>query len=231
MYTGAFLFALDFHLWLWYHGSMRDTSRNTVIVDIDNTVHESDITMNLLSMELFNSPFRWCKQDQWYTGADPNMPMEHALKVFDRLHDRDMIFLTSPYVGSKEGLERIQAAGYTINYYTDRKLSSHQDTYDWLVKHGLPNPDGLKCSMDKRAALAEIKDSIATVIDDRVRTMLFVQYELGIKDVYSLRQPYNRNMDDAPGVHLANTWAELADTFLTNTADTEVTVGAGAETG
>ena len=37
-----------------------------VMVDIDNTVHESDITMNRVSMELFNSPFRWCKQDEWY---------------------------------------------------------------------------------------------------------------------------------------------------------------------
>ena len=203
-----------------------EPNKNIVVVDIDNTCHESDITLNRVSMELFNSPFRWCQQPEWYCGSDPVMPMPHALEVFSRLHDRDMIFLTEPYVGTKAGLDSIQEAGYTIKYYSDRKLESYQDTYDWLVEHGLPNPEGLKCCKDKRAALAEIKDSIATVIDDRVRTMIFCQYELGIPKVFSLKQPYNRNLTDAPGVFLESTWKELAETFITEMG--EISVGTGA---
>jgi len=188
--------------------------KNIVVVDIDNTIHESDITMNLVSMELFNSPFKWCQQGEWYKGGHGHMPMENALKVFGRIYDRDMIFLTRPYVGSKAGLEAIESAGYEIRYYTDRPEIAHTNTYDWLVEHGLPNPDGLKCCGDKRAALAEIKDSIATVIDDRVRTMLYAQYELGVPKIFSIKQPYNRNMTDAPNVFLRETWKELTEVFL-----------------
>lgn len=189
-------------------------TKNLVVVDIDNTVHESDITMNRVSMELFNSPFRWCQQNEWYTGADPKMPMEHALQVFSRLHDRDMIFLTEPYVGSVAGLKRIMDAGYEVAYYTDRKADAHDDTHDWLVEYGFPNADNLFCCRDKRGAIAEVKDRLATIIDDRPRTMIFGRYELGLEKVFSLRQPYNRNLTDIPGVFLRDTWAELTDTFL-----------------
>jgi hypothetical protein len=188
--------------------------RKIVVVDVDNTIHESDITLNLASMELFNSPFRWCQQGEWYKGGHDKMPMENALKVFSRIYDRDMIFLTRPYVGAKAGLEAIKNAGYDIYYYTDRPEKAHENTYDWLVEHGLPDPENLKCCGDKRASLAEIKDSIATVIDDRVRTILYAQYELGIPKVFSITQPYNRNLTDAPNVFLRETWKELTEVFL-----------------
>jgi len=190
------------------------SDKKIVVVDIDNTIHESDITLNLASMELFNSPFKWCQQGEWYKGGHEKMPMENALEVFDRIYDRDMIFLTRPYVGSKSGLEKIQSLGYEILYYTDRPASAHANTYDWLVEHDLPNPDGLKCCGDKRASLAEIKDSIATVIDDRVRTMLFVQHELGIEKIFSIRQPYNQNLTDAPNIFIRHTWTELSEVFV-----------------
>jgi len=185
-----------------------------VVVDIDNTVHESDITMNRASMELFNSPFRWCQQNEWYKFSDDKMPLEHGLQVFNRMHDRDMIFMTAPYVGSIEGLQTIASAGYEIRYYTDRKLDAHSATVDWLTEYGLPFADQVKCCKDKRAALREIKDEIVTVIDDRVRTLLFVQYELGVEKVFSLKHPYNRNLTDAPNVFLKETWRELAETFM-----------------
>jgi hypothetical protein len=189
-------------------------TKNLVVVDIDNTVHESDITMNRVSMELFNSPFRWCQQHEWYKGTDAKMPMENALQVFSRLHDRDMIFLTEPYVGSVEGLKRIADAGYEIAYYTDRKAEAHNDTHDWLVEYGFPNADNLFCCADKRGAIAEVADKLATIIDDRPRTIIFGRYELGLENVYSLKQPYNRNLTDIPGVQLKDTWSELVDTFF-----------------
>ncbi len=192
---------------------MSTPKQNIVIIDVDNTIHESDITLNLASMELFNSPFRWCQQPEWYTGGDDALTMEQACKVFDRVLDREMIFLTKPYIGAKEGLDLIQSLGYEVRYYTDRRPHAHADTYDWLVEHGLPNPDSLKCCSDKRAALAEVKDSIVTVVDDRVRTLLYAQYTLGVEKVFSLRHPYNRNLSDAPNIYLAGTWKELATKF------------------
>ena len=193
--------------------------KSTVVIDIDNTIHESDITLNRASMELFNSHFRWCQQGQWYKGGDQIMPMEQALKVFDRVHDRDMIFLTDPYVGAKEGLDAIKDLGYTIRYFTDRRESAHQDTYDWLVKYDLPDADNLKCCTDKRTALLEVKDIIATIIDDRVRTLLFAQQELGIEKVFSLTQPYNQNLTDAPNVFLRPTWKDLTTAFTEEMGD------------
>lgn len=187
--------------------------RNVVAIDIDNTVHESDITMNRVSMELFNSPFRWCKQDEWYRGGHQHMPMEHALQIFDRMHDRDMIFMTDPYVGSREGLARIANLGYEIHYYTDRKKSAGQATSDWLAHHGLPFAENVICCQDKRASLSEARDSLATVVDDRVRTLIFARYELGLPVVFSLRHPYNRNLSDVPGVLLHDTWTDLAASF------------------
>lgn len=190
------------------------TQQNLIAVDIDNTVHESDITMNRCSMELFNSPFRWCQQPQWYMGDDPTMPLENALEVFKRMHDRDMIFLTEPYIGSKQGLDALAAAGFEIAYYTDRKVEAHQDTSDWLAHHGLPFADNVVCSTDKRGALREVKDQLVTIVDDRPRTLIFGRYELELPHVFSLRQPYNRNLVDIPGVHLRNTWSELSEHIL-----------------
>lgn len=203
------------------------TDKNIVVVDVDNTVHESDITMNRLSMELFNSPFRWCKQNAWYDGSDPHMPMDNMLKMFGRLHDRDMIFLTAPYVGAPEGLRAIEDAGYEIHYYTDRKGESHDDTYDWLEKYGFPSIENLKCCADKRGEIAKIGDRLCSIIDDRVRTLLYVKYELGCEKVFSLRQPYNQNLSDAPGIFLKDTWSELAETFINEMGVLNVRTGAG----
>lgn len=204
-------------------------TRNVIAVDIDNTCHESDITMNRASMELFNSPFRWCQQNQWYTGGDQNMPLENALQVFERMHDRDMIFMTDPYVGTKEGLDALVAAGYEIQYFTDRKEGSHADTVDWLRHHDLPNPEGVYCSLDKRAALREVNDSLATIVDDRPRTLVYARYELGMDHVFSLRQPYNRNLSDIPGVVLRDTWRELSAAII-ETLGTPITANWGTPT-
>ena len=190
------------------------TKKHEVAVDIDNTIHESDITMNRASMELFNSPFRWCQQPEWYTFTHSNMPLENALQVFNRMHDRDMIFLTDPYVGSVEGLKAIVEHGYTIRYFTDRKLDAHDDTQDWLEKYDFPTPENLLCCKDKRAELKAHADSLATIIDDRPRTMIFGRYELGMEHVFSLKQPYNRALSDVPGVILRDTWRELAEVFM-----------------
>lgn len=188
-------------------------TKNVVAVDIDNTIHESDITMNRASMELFDSPFRWCKQPEWYTFTDQAMPLENALQVFNRMHDRDMIFLTDPYVGAVQGLERIVAGGYEIKYFTDRKADAHDDTRDWLEKYGFPTPENLLCCKDKRAELKAHADELATIIDDRPRTLIFARYELGMEHVFSLKQPYNRALSDVPGVHLADTWTGVAHAF------------------
>ena len=191
-----------------------NNTRNIVIVDIDNTVHESDITMKRASMELFNSPFKWCQQPEWYVFGDEQMPLEHGLKVFNRMHDRDMIFLTDPYVGSIEGLHAIADAGYEIKYFTDRKPEAQADTVDWLEKYGMPNAEAVTCCKDKRAELAEIKDQIVTIIDDRPRTLIYSKFELGIPKVYSLKHPYNRNLTDIPDIFLRDTWKELTETFM-----------------
>ncbi len=145
------------------------------------------------------------------------MPLENALKVFDRMHDRDMIFLTAPYVGSVEGLNALAAAGFDIVYFTDRKASAHQDTLDWLRHHGCPllkGADSVLCSSDKRAALMERKDELLTLVDDRPRTLIYGRYELGMPEVFSLRQPYNRGLSDIPGVNLRDTWLELSELIL-----------------
>lgn len=207
------------------------TDKNIVVVDIDNTVHESDITMNRVSMELFNSPFRWCQQSEWYKGGHQHMPFENALKVFDRLHDRDMIFLTQPYTGAPEGLHAIANAGYEIHYYTDRKAEAHEATLEWLDAYGFPYTENLKCCADKRGAIAEIGDRLLTIIDDRVRTLLYVKYDLGCEKVFSLRQPYNCNLGDAPGVYLKDTWKELAETFINEMGDLSDRNGVSASSG
>src|SRR5687767_11955806 len=105
---------------------------NLVVVDIDNTVHQADIALNKASQELFGSGFRWDAQSEWYIGGHPDMPMENALKVFNLVHERHYIFLTQPYDGAVEGLQRIADAGFEIGYFTDRKVHARDDTRDWL---------------------------------------------------------------------------------------------------
>lgn len=186
--------------------------KNIVAVDLDSTLHEYMHTVALVALNEFGVRLEGSPRD-WEDVFPEEFSRDRHVEVYQRCHDREYIFLTNPYPGAPKALKEISNMGYDVRYYTDRKESAHSDTEDWLEKHGFPNIGGLNCCRDKRGDLLQIKDELATVIDDRPRTMIFARYELGLDHVFSLRHGYNQNFSDIPGIHLFNTWTEILDKF------------------
>lgn len=186
--------------------------KNVVAVDLDDTIHEYSHTLALVALNEFGvkintEPREW--KDALLPVTDPAL----ATKIFQKCHDKEYIFLTKPYPWAAEGLKEIQKLGFDIKYFTDRKTESHNNTYEWLVYYGFPSPDNLNCCVDKRQNLLEIKDQVATVIDDRPRTLQFAQVHLGCSDVFSIKHTTNQNLSDMDGIHLTDSWSDLVAVF------------------
>lgn len=182
-----------------------------IIVDIDGTLHDYDHTVSIVMMNELGEPLnRGYKEwsDFLKPHLDPSSP-DAFHKVFSRAHDKDMVFLTGPYKDSVDSLCKLWDRGYDIWYVSDRKKEAHNYTVDWLEKYKFPNPEQLVCSSDKRGYLQENKNGIATIIDDRPRTLVFSRYEIGLEQVFSLKKDYNCNLSDIPGINLSNSWRDL----------------------
>lgn len=184
---------------------------NKIIVDIDGTLHEYDHTVSIVMMneigEVLNKGYKeWSDFLKPY--MDPESP-EAFSKIFNRAHDKDMVFLTRPYKDSVESLCQLWDDGYDIWYVSDRKREAHSYTVEWLEQYKFPNPEQLVCSPDKRDYIRDNKNGIVTIIDDRPRTLVFCRYEIGIPSVFSLKKEYNCNLSDIPGIYLKDSWSEL----------------------
>ena len=195
--------------------------RDIVVVDIDGTLHEYMHTVALVALSEFGIRID-TEPREWRFGLHPITDYVIGTEIFQRCHDREYIFLTNPYPGAADALKEIEGLGYSIIYLTDRKASSYQDTLDWLVLHGFPNPKGLKCCTDKRDVMLEYKNRIATIVDDRVRAQQFAQLALNCKHVFSIKQSTNINNTDALGYHILDTWAEIVEEFKKCDGDWEL---------
>ena len=183
-----------------------------VAVDLDDNLHEYSHTLALVALNEFGirintNPLEW--KDALVPVTDPGL----GTRIFQRCHDRDYIFLTSPYPGAVEALREIERLGYEIIYFTDRKISSYDDTLEWLQYHGFPNSESLNCCRDKRSDMIKLKGHIATVIDDRPRTLQFAQLHLGCEHVFSIKQSTNQNLTDMEGIHLFDNWFDILSKF------------------
>lgn len=134
------------------------------------------------------------------------------LECFEHAYSLENVEKNIPYEGVIDGLNAISAAGYEIEYFTDRPQTSAAATEAWLERWDFPFRDKLNVCADKRGVLKERNLELATIIDDRPRTLMFCRYELGMPNVFSLKHSYNRNFSDIPGVHLADSWDELTKT-------------------
>lgn len=185
--------------------------KNVIAVDIDSTLHEYMHTVALVALNEFEIRLEDPPMD--WAGALGNLPRPEQVEIFQRCHDREYIFLTNPYPYAAKALNRIDKQGYEIWYVSDRKLSAHDDTVEWLSKHGFPQVDNVFCSNDKRGLFEEHSDKLLTVIDDRPRTLVYARYELGLPNVYSIKHTYNQNLTDIPGIHILDDWWLIVDKF------------------
>lgn len=185
-----------------------DNQKNIVAVDIDSTLHEYMHTVALVALNEFGIRIEGTIDD-WESVFPPDFDSSRHFDVYNMCHEREYIFLTKPYPGSVSALNEIANLGYEVMYVSDRKKESFEDTIEWLQMYGFPNSSNLICCKDKRTFLADNSDKLATIIDDRPRTLVMVRYELGIPHVFSIKHDYNKNLIDIPGIHLYNTWPEL----------------------
>lgn len=147
--------------------------------------------------------------DDWYGmfGALSQKEIDRALRHCFR---DNTIRTNVPFEGAADALVRISQAGYDIRYYTDRDSSTREATEEWLAANHFPVPSNLRCCHDKRFEITRLRKGIATLIDDRPRTLVWARSELKLPKVYSLRYGYNKNLTDIPGIHLYDSWDEMA---------------------
>ena len=166
------------------------------------------VALNEFGIRLESAP------NDWNDALPQGLSRPEQIEIFQRCHDREYIFLTNPYPGAVEALDWVSRSGYEVWYVSDRKADSHADTVEWLEKHGFPQTHNLHCSLDKRGLLEENKNRLATIIDDRPRTLIFGRYELGLDSVFTLRHEYNKNFTDVPGIHISEDWYGILDNLM-----------------
>lgn len=187
-------------------------TKQIVFVDIDDTTYNFNTLCSLVALNEFGVRVNTTPED-WASFMLEDLSV--CIPIFERCHDRDHIFLSKPFPGAVDALQRIEELGYDIRYLSDRKSSSLEDTRDWLIANGFPNTAALTVGADKRKHMEQFKGQIAAVFDDRPRTLIFARYDLEVDNVFSLRFSYNCNLTDIPGVHLRDEWPELLKDFET----------------
>lgn len=139
---------------------------------------------------------------------------KNFLACVEDAYSFETIDANEPYPGCVDALHKIQDSGFEVAYYTDRAKRMEQATYDWLKAWDFPSIDNLHVCADKRNDLRQIGTKVATVIDDRPRTLIWSRYVLGLEKVFTLQHSYNRNLSDVPGVFIEPSWPLLVDTFF-----------------
>lgn len=188
---------------------------NTIAVDMDSTLYCFLSAFKRSALDLKGiecpEPGDVC---EWDAISPFFEDFSDMLECFEHAYSLENVELNVPYEGAADELRRLQAAGYRIEYFTDRPQTSKEATERWLERWDFPARENLNVCADKRGVLKERGDELVTIIDDRPRTLMFARYDLGMDNVFSLRHSYNRNFSDIPGVHLADSWPELTNTIL-----------------
>lgn len=179
-------------------------NKRTVVVDIDSTLYDfirafAHVSHRDHGITCGLEPQEWSALLADF--EDPAL----AISMFPRAYDHDMVDFNVPYEGAQAGVQSLKDLGFEIAYYTDRPQESYHATATWLAHHAFPEGELHVCT-DKRSEIMERREEIATILDDRPRTLVWARYELGLEQVFSLRHGYNKNLVDIPGVNLYDSW-------------------------
>jgi hypothetical protein len=191
------------------------TRGNIIGVDLDSTLYCFLSAFNRSALDLHGVEGPVPHDVTEWNAIEPFFDdFRDMLQCFEHAYSLENVELNVPYAEAKESLERLAGLGYEIEYFTDRPDTSASATEAWLEHWDFPSRHNLNVCADKREVLRARNMELATLIDDRPRTLVFARYELGMENVYSLKHSYNRNFSDIPGIHLADTWAGLEDLIL-----------------
>jgi len=185
---------------------------NTIVVDVDSTLYDFIRAFVHVSRETHGVT---CGLDpqEWSALLTDFKDPAVAIATFPLAYNHQMIKFNTPYEGVVDQLAGLKRAGFNLAYYTDRPAESTAATFDWLEYYNFPTGE-LHICVDKRTEIMARREDVVTIVDDRPRTLIWGRYELGLAHVFSLRHGYNKNLVDIPGVHLADSWGELASQIL-----------------
>jgi hypothetical protein len=180
------------------------------VIDIDSTLYPFEQVLRehaqlLLGAQLTQEPAFWGAWESQVEGG-----YESLREVFAVVHSPEQILANTPYEGAVESLVQLNAEGLDLRYVSDRDGASLAATRQWLHEQGFPQADQLSCTHDKRQWLHTHRAHVATIVDDRLLTLTHARFQMHLPHVFSLRHGWNANLSDMPGVHLADTWPELA---------------------
>lgn len=191
------------------------TKPNVVVVDIDSTLYCFLSAFQRSAARAGISVPDPVHITEWSAVEPYFIDVKNFLACVEDAYSFEAIDTNEPYPGCVEALHKIKESGFEVAYYTDRAKHMKQSTHDWLKVWGFPSIENLHVCDDKRNDLKQVKSDIATVIDDRPRTLVWSRYVLGLEKVFTLGHSYNRNLSDIPGIFIEPSWPSLVDTFFT----------------
>jgi hypothetical protein len=194
-------------------------SKPILMVDVDDTVYGFKALFARKALEIWGVDIKIDSQDAWACLFESMLiideqqgqePGEAFRVTLDACFAASVIEDNTPHEGAAGVLRRLSRT-YEIFYVTDRPESAAEATRAWLEAGAFPSTENLVCTTDKREWMDERKGQIASIIDDRPRTLIHALRFLGCEHVHALHNAWNSDLADVEDVYIARTWSEIGE--------------------
>lgn len=166
-------------------------------IDLDGVCYDFAASFRRYLHEHQSFPSWWTPQaTRWEFYEDWGFSLDEFLDFFHRGVDAGVIFTHGmPYANTREGFQRIKAAGHSIHIVTDRSMgkagASERATSAWLKAHDLPF-DSLTFSADKTVVRLD------AMVDDKPEN--YAALEAAGVNAYMLTRAWNQHVEGAQRV-------------------------------
>lgn len=170
------------------------------IVDLDGTVVPFVTAFAAIAMELYG--IQVPTEPAEFLGVFEGLTEQQIARCLKRCNLPSR--MPEPYPDAVRVINRLAEAGWDVRFYTDRPKTAYEPTKKWLIKHGFPAVDSLRCCEgSKHHSIRKVKD-VQVIFEDNPKVIEWA-INAGIPHVVGLSQSYNR--------HLSNSVASLVESW------------------
>jgi uncharacterized HAD superfamily protein len=174
-----------------------------IALDIDSTLHHYWDLIDRISQHRFGVELPYDEQTTWGITL---LEHDELAACVEESHSPENVIGAEPYPGAVETVRAWSEAGHWIHVTSHRAEWARDATLQWLERIGMPYDD-LHCSYDKVTRCVEL--GIDVLIDDSPINLEKAR-EAGILGA-TIKHPWNRDLEGARGIVVADDWRELRD--------------------
>ena len=190
-------------------------NRSTVLVDIDDTLSDTQVAMLRYVNSKSAQPYRF--EELTRAHREEAVP-EYERLVQEFLADPQLVGQCRPYRTALAAMQQLHDAGYAIHIVSSRREPLHAVTTAWLKEHGFADYVSAIHPRSARHTGKEFKRLVA----ERIKPAAAFDDTLEVAEilagtgvlVYLIHQPWNAGESLPENIHRAETFAAAATDFL-----------------